>query len=124
MLSDFDQAKRGARSMTMMSHLVIRLHGDEDWEAWGDAWGDHVGRVGERAWAHGWVGPAVPLSTGVEPRTLDWGAKLYEATAELVRKLAWEPSWMAQTETTKAQRRLLAALSDDERYGVVFVEGY
>ncbi len=42
--------------MTMMSHLLIRLHGDEDWDAWGDDWWDHVERLGELEWVHGWHG--------------------------------------------------------------------
>ena len=35
--------------MTMMVHILIRLHGDEDWDAWGKnmEWYDRVDRIGE-----------------------------------------------------------------------------
>ena len=41
-----------------------------------------------------------------------------------VEQLAWEPEWLADTDSAPKQRQLLERLSDDERYGVVFVELY
>lgn len=34
----------------MTTYLVVRLHGDEDWDAWGDDWEDHVDSLGEIHW--------------------------------------------------------------------------
>jgi len=35
--------------MTMMAHILLRLRGDEDWDAWGDhmKWYDRADRIGE-----------------------------------------------------------------------------
>jgi hypothetical protein len=103
----------------MMAYLVIRLHGDEDWDAWGDDWWDHVERVGELHW--------LQLSNGAAPgpsRWLDWGASLREASAEDIRRIAWEPPWLADTESAREQRELLEMLTTEGRYGLVSVEIY
>lgn len=33
--------------MTMMVHKLVRIHGDETWEAWGDDWQDHADVIAE-----------------------------------------------------------------------------
>ena len=110
--------------MTMMSHLLIRLHGDEDWDAWGDDWWDHVERLGELEWAHGWHGISHEVEGEPVKRRLDWGAVLYELSRQQVEQLADEPDWLQHTPSAERQRELLAGLRDEDRYGVVFVEMY
>jgi hypothetical protein len=72
---------------------------------------------------HGWHGPGIEFADA-NKRRLDWGAVLYEVSKEEVLRLAWEPEWLAESGSARAQRELLAGLSDDERYGVVFIEAY
>jgi hypothetical protein len=104
--------------VTVIDHLVVRLHGDEDWEAWGDKWWDHIDKVGELHWVGHSAGP---FPSGPE-RQLDWGAFLTEATCEEVRGLAWVPPWLADSDWARQQRAMLERLSPTERYGVIAVE--
>ena len=105
----------------MMQHLLVRLHGDEDWDAWGDRWREHADVIGELSWVQGWTNAPAWLGKG---RQLDWGAFLHEATKDDVQRLVDEPKWLASTETARKQRLLLKNLSASERYGVVYVELY
>jgi hypothetical protein len=105
----------------MMQHLLLRLHGDEDWAAWGDDWLRHADVLGELSWVKGWSLPPEWLGEG---KQLDWGAFLHELSGEDVRRLVDEPSWLAAAETAQRQRELLQALSATESYGVVYVELY
>jgi hypothetical protein len=54
----------GDRLVTMIDHLVVRLHGDEDWEAWGDRWWDHIDKVGDLHWVGHSGGPYRPGQSG------------------------------------------------------------
>jgi hypothetical protein len=53
--------------MTMMEFRLIRLHGTEDWETWGDDWPKHVDVVGNLYLVHGWHGPRVQLQNTHSP---------------------------------------------------------
>lgn len=108
----------------MMAHVLIRLHGNEDWARWGDHWHRHVDEIGELSWVNGWIGPPDWLRERVGKQRLDWGAILYEVSKEDVQRLVWEPEWLADTDAARKQRALLESLSKEERYGVIFMEVY
>ena len=127
--------------MTMMAHYLLRLRGDEDWEAWGENWWDHVDQVCELRFVDGWMWAPEWLRQRKARRwrrerrrhQLDWGAVFYEVSKDELRRLIglrpdysdiradWdEPFCTAERE----QNALLDALPDDGRYGVVWVECY
>ena len=122
MLKETASTRRAPSPTTLVG---VRLHGTEDWEAWGDKWARHVDCIGNLEWVRpsDWGGPG-PGLTAPSPRRLDWGAVVYEVSKAEVEQLAWEPEWLADTDSARKQRQLLEWLSDDERYGVVFVELY
>lgn len=103
--------------MTMMSHRVVRLTGQEDWEAWGEDWADHVDLVAGVTVAPGaWLSAPEWLRTNSH-RWLDWGTVLWEVSKAEVLRLV---SPMASTEVED----LAAVLQDDQAYGVIWVEEY
>ena len=104
--------------MTMMVYVIVRLHGDEDWDAWGDKWWDHVEQVGELNW---FKNPGVLDGPGLQ---LDWGAFLHEVSKEQIRRLAWEPDMPALSEWILEQRAFVDGLSSTDRYGLISVECY
>jgi hypothetical protein len=108
--------------MTMMAHTLIRIHGDEDWEAWGNDWASHVDRVGGITELEGWIGPPAWLEVKGGERQLDWGAFLYEiANFADVKRLVSAPR---HPDIAAQQHPLLELLSEDERYGVIYIECY
>jgi hypothetical protein len=105
--------------MTVMRHLLIKVHGDEDWEAWKDDWWSNVDRVAWLSDVEGWLGPPAWVHERSTERQLDWGASLYSGLTKAdVQKLTRAPT------NDQEQRELLANLSENERYGVVYVEIY
>ena len=112
--------------MTMMTHKLVRLRGDEEWERIGEDWERHLEEVCYLWFVRDWIGPLASVSETREQRQLDWGATLYEVTkAELLDLIIKprpthgevEPAW-------DRQHARLAALPDDGKYGVVWIECY
>jgi hypothetical protein len=107
----------------MMVYKLVRLHGDEDWAAWGDRWDDHVDKICDLRF----VGGSTPAWMYDRPRVnLDWGAWLYEASLAEVRRLirsrrSDDPIFR---EIEEKQNTILDALPADARYGVIWVECY
>lgn len=116
----------------MMIHKLLRLHGDEDWEAWSDNWQDHADVIGELRFVSGWMSPPDWLRD--RPRKqLDWGAWMYEVSLDEVHRLIgprpnyadireeWDRPFR---EAEERQNALLDALPADGRYAVVWIEAY
>jgi hypothetical protein len=116
--------------MTMMSHVLLRLRGDEDWATCGERWYSHAQVVGHLAFVPDWSGPPAWLRDR-PGRQLDWGAWMYEISLAEVRHLIgprtnyadlredWDRSFR---EAEAHQNALLALLPEDGRYAVVWME--
>lgn len=118
--------------MSMMSHVLLRLHGDEDWATWGERWLRHAHVVGYLAFVRvrDWRGPPAWLHDRPE-RQLDWGAWMVELSLAEVRRLIgprtnyadfredWDRPFL---EAEARQNAILASLPEDERYAVVWME--
>lgn len=118
--------------MTMMVHALLRLHGDEDWEAWGDDWQRHVDWLCTLDRVTDWLAPPQWLRERPS-RQLDWGAFLYEVSLAEVRRRVeprtnyadiredWDRPFR---EARERQDALLASLPEDGRYAVLWIECY
>ena len=116
----------------MMVHKLLRLNGDEKWEAWGDDWHDHADVVGELSFVSGWN--SAPDWLRDHPhRQLDWGAFMYELSLDDVRRLIGQRPNYADIredwdrpfrEAEARQNALLDSLAEDGRYAVVWIEAY
>ena len=74
-----------------MSRELVRLTGDEEWDAWGDDWSRHVDKIADLQLfgSESYYGP--PEWMRQHPRRqLDWGATLYEASKDDVVRLLME----------------------------------
>jgi hypothetical protein len=49
--------------MTMMSHVLLSLRGDEDWATWGERWYRHAPMVSHLAFVPDWSGPRPGCAT-------------------------------------------------------------
>jgi hypothetical protein len=116
--------------MVMMEHTLLRLRGNEDWDAWGDKWYAYVDVVTNLDFVTGWTGPPDWLRDRAH-RYLDWGACMYEVTLVEVRRLIGQRPNYAHIreewdrpfrEAEERQSALLASLPEDGRYAVVWVE--
>ena len=70
--------------MTTYAYYLLRIHGSESWDEWGDDWLAHADVVGipsQRSVSREW------LRSRVELTELDWGATLYELTEADLRHL-------------------------------------
>lgn len=118
--------------MTMMVHKLLRLHGDEDWGAWGEDWHDHADVIGDLSFVTGWS--TTPEWLRDRPRRqLDWGAWMYEVSLADVRRLIGpEPNYAdikdewnrPFREAEERQNSLLDSLPENDRYAVVWMEAY
>jgi hypothetical protein len=118
--------------MTEVVKRLVRVTGDEDWESWsGDPW-DHVETIAELDFISidDYYGPPDWLR-GNRHKRLDWGATLWEVTkADLARLIGARVNYSAINEEwdrpfrekEERQTALFASLSDDDRYGVVWME--
>ena len=114
----------------MTVHKLMRLHGDEDWEAWGDDWHDHADIIGELDHVSGWGGPRKSLEDHSHLQ-LDWGARMWELSLDEVRRLTasrprserdeWDRPFR---EAAERQEALLDSLDASARYAVVWMEVY
>ncbi len=111
----------------MMVHKLLRLHGDEDWEAWGRDWWDRADVICDVECPTDRDRPPEWLHDR-EGRWLERGVKMHEVSrTELGRLIA------PRLDIRKAWHRLvaghderphglLASLSDAGRYAVVWIE--
>jgi hypothetical protein len=117
-----------------MSRELVRLTGDEEWDAWGDDWWRHVNKIADlQLFApESYYGPPEWMRQH-QRRQLDWGATLYEASKDDVVRLLMEAARPDYTgisegydrpfrELATRQDQLLRSLADDGRYGVIWVE--
>jgi hypothetical protein len=118
--------------MTMMAHKLLCLHGDEDWDRWGDDWPEHADVVGDLNWVTLWSGPPEWLRDHPR-RQLDWGATMYEVSLQEVRRLIGKRPNYADIrdewdrpfrEAEERQNAMLDSLRADGRYAVVWIELY
>ena len=117
------------RGVTEIVHELIRLKGDEDWDALGDDWWRGLVKLAELQFVDGYYGP--PEWMRQNPRHyLDWGATLCEASkADVLRLIGARPDYSGIKdewdrpfrEAAQKQDALLAALPEG-RYGVVWLE--
>jgi len=112
--------------MTPFVHWLIRLRGDEDWDAWGDRWWDHVEKITELSFIYGRYWSEAPEWLLAKPhRKVEWGAYLYEITPSQIASLISRPgpesrermqrSWQEQQERIKD-------LDASSRYGIIWIE--
>jgi len=112
--------------MTMMVHKLVRLTGNEAWDTLGDDWESQLDVVCNLSFVHGWSITPGSISRTRKEHQLDWGARLYEVSkTELLDLIEPRPNdaSMRQNEWD-AQHARLAALPDDGRYGVIWMECY
>ena len=119
--------------MTMMVHILIRLHGDEDWDAWGKnmEWYDRVDRIGELTVAGNWGTLASDAQEDRPHRRLDWGAEMHEMSLDEIRRLIGprpdadrKHDGPDLAERGAESHAMLDSLSPDGRYAVVWMECY
>lgn len=112
--------------MTMMVHKLVRLTGDEAWDKLGDDWESQLDVVCNLSFVRGWSITPGLISRTRKERALDWGARLYEVSkAELLDLIESRPEDSGTRQKDwDAQHSYLAALSEDGRYGVVWMECY
>ena len=121
-------------TVTMMEHWLIRLHGDEDWPAWGEAWMDHV-EILTRDWpyGHNWIAAPEWLREKRTSIQLDWGAMLSEVTKDdLLRLLDEEHSRVRALQEhaphlrDRCQRAsdLVSRLDPNGSYGLIWLETF
>jgi len=118
--------------MTMMVHILLRLRGDEDWDAWERdmQWYDRADRIGELTVGGHWSSAPDWLEDRPH-RRLDWGAEMYELSLDEVRRLiGLRPDADRKHDGPDLAERgaeshaMLDSLSPDGRYAVVWMECY
>lgn len=117
----------------MIWYLVLRLTGEEDWDAWGDDWQTHIDVLARVEQVDL---PDELKIGGPDRRQLDWGAYLTELSRQELLD-AFEPRAMEDyAEIPKdwgipvpgviaardKLREAVAADAADKRYGVAMVE--
>ena len=117
--------------MTMMVHILLRLRGDEDWNAWEDNMEryDRADRIGELTLDGNW-GVAPGWLEDRPHRRLDWGAEMHEMSLDEIRRLIGprpdadrKDDGLNLAERAKSHA-MLDSLSPDGRYAVVWMECY
>ena len=108
--------------MTATAHWLIRLHGNEDWDAWGQDWADHVDKVADLHWIDDFM-PSPNWLREHPSRQLDWRAFLYEMRAHEISPLFTRPPSDQLGAAWQQQLELLETLYlRDFRYAVVWIE--
>lgn len=107
--------------MTATAHWLIRLHGNEDWEAWGQDWRDHVDKVAELHWIDDFM-PSPNWLREHRSHQLDWHAFLYVMRKYEIPSLLRRPPSDQQQSEWQRQLELLEALDAHYRYAVVWIE--
>ena len=112
--------------VTMMIAELLRVHGDERWEEWGDDWWRHADRVGQfktGVWA--WMSTDVLVRRGYPHRRLDWGADMFELTKQdLMAEFGPDPVLGPVAPARRAGERWRKSIADlaDGTYGFVLIE--
>ena len=107
--------------MAPIEHWPIRLHGNEDWDAWGHDWRDHVDKVADLHW----IDDFMPSPNWLQDRRshqLDWRAFLYVIRKYEIPSLLRRPASGQHEAAWQQQLELLEALDYQYRYAVVWIE--
>lgn len=104
---------------------LLRLHGDERWSEWGDAWWDHADRLGRlpSEEAGGWQLIDHFRRESVRGTKLDWGALLYPVSKEeLIALYSPTTELRLHDPSARSDRMRLSELPGHDRFGLVVVE--
>jgi hypothetical protein len=108
--------------MIPLAHWLVRLHGNEDWDSWGQDWMNHVDKVGNLHWIDDFM-PSPDWLRDHRSQQLDWRAFLYEMRADEIGRLLTRPPPDQRGDAWQRQLKLLETLyASDSRYAVVWIE--
>ncbi len=114
----------------MFETRVLRLRGDENWDAWGNRWMDYVDSLGEMdstGCSSGWGLLAELRGRAIEDRQLDWGAFLFPVSRQQLLEIFAEGAELRRgfsASLPEAPARRLEDLPPDDDYGIVLIECY
>jgi hypothetical protein len=105
--------------VTFHTYRLIMLHGNEEWDAWGDRWWAHVDAITDLRWVD--ADRLAELRRGRSSHSLDWGAALVEISREEVLSIIPTPEHDSRNSDKYKQADLVRGLPAG-RFGIASID--